>query len=56
MIELERVEKEFVVRRRRGRVTRERTVVRAVQDLSFAVDAGELVGYVGPNGAASPPR
>jgi len=50
-IELESVEKTFVVRRKRGRVLRERTVVRAVDGISFAIEAGSLVGYIGPNGA-----
>ena len=50
-IELEDVEKTFVVRRKRGRVRRERTVVRAVDGISFEIEAGSLVGYIGPNGA-----
>jgi ABC-2 type transport system ATP-binding protein len=50
-IEVENVAKTFVVRRRSGRLRRERTVVRAVDDISFAIDAGSLVGYIGPNGA-----
>jgi ABC-2 type transport system ATP-binding protein len=51
VIELEQVEKSFAVRVKRGRVRRERRVVRAVDGISFSVGAGELVGYVGPNGA-----
>ncbi len=31
--------------------TRKFTVKRAVDDISFAVEAGELIGYLGPNGA-----
>ena len=50
-IELENVEKRFVVRRKRGRVRRERSVVRAVDGISFAIEAGSVVGYIGPNGA-----
>ena len=50
-IELENVEKTFVVRRKRGRVLRERTVVRAVDGISFEIEAGTLAGYIGPNGA-----
>jgi ABC-2 type transport system ATP-binding protein len=52
MIEMAGVSKTFVVRRRNGRrVLRERTTVRAVDEVSFAVEAGEFVGYLGPNGA-----
>ncbi len=35
----------------KGLLTREFTEVRAVQDLSFTINAGEAVGYLGPNGA-----
>jgi ABC-2 type transport system ATP-binding protein len=49
MIEVEDLCKEFVVRR--GRLRRERHVVRAVDGISFRVDRGELLGYLGPNGA-----
>jgi ABC-2 type transport system ATP-binding protein len=51
VIELDRVEKTFSVRVKRGRLRRERREVRAVDGISFRVDPGELVGYVGPNGA-----
>jgi ABC-2 type transport system ATP-binding protein len=50
MIEVEQLTKQFVVRR--GRLRRERVVVEAVKGISFRVDRGELVGYLGPNGAA----
>jgi ABC-2 type transport system ATP-binding protein len=51
VIELEDIEKTFVVKVKRGRLRRERRVVRAVDGVSFEIEAGELVGYVGPNGA-----
>ena len=34
-----------------GRLEARRDEVVAVHDLTFAVDAGEMVGYIGPNGA-----
>jgi ABC-2 type transport system ATP-binding protein len=36
---------------KRGRVRRERKTVRAVDGVTFEIEAGSLVGYVGPNGA-----
>jgi ABC-2 type transport system ATP-binding protein len=51
LIDVRGLERTFVVRRKSGRVTRERRVVRAVHSLNFQVDAGEMVGYIGPNGA-----
>ena len=51
MIELEDVEKTFVVKVKRGRLRREHRVVHAVDRVSFEIDGGELIGYVGPNGA-----
>ena len=51
LIELDGVEKTFTVRVKRGRLRRERRVVRAVDGVSLEIEAGSLVGYVGPNGA-----
>jgi ABC-2 type transport system ATP-binding protein len=50
-VEVAGVEKRFIQRVKRGRVRREKRVVRAVDDVSFEIEAGSLVGYVGPNGA-----
>jgi ABC-2 type transport system ATP-binding protein len=50
-IELDDVRKSFVVRAKKGRLRRERTIVNAVDGITLAVDEGELLGYLGPNGA-----
>ncbi|WP_035793565.1 ABC transporter ATP-binding protein [Kitasatospora mediocidica] len=51
LIELEDVARTFTIRAKVGRLRRERREVRAVDGLSFTVEAGECVGYIGPNGA-----
>ena len=51
LIELEGVAKDFVVHRSAGLLRRERTTVQAVQDLTFSVERGTILGYIGPNGA-----
>ncbi|MBK6662896.1 MAG: ATP-binding cassette domain-containing protein [Thermoflexaceae bacterium] len=58
LIEVENLSKQFRVARKpeggRGRLRRLRrdfADVHAVDGVSFAVEAGEMVGYIGPNGA-----
>jgi viologen exporter family transport system ATP-binding protein len=64
VIELDGVEKHFTVRKRaradrgvaapptgKAGYRRPRTVVRAVDGLTFAIEPAEIVGYLGPNGA-----
>ncbi|HEV2796086.1 MAG TPA: ATP-binding cassette domain-containing protein [Nocardioides sp.] len=52
LIDVHDLERTFDVRRRvEGSRRRVRGQVVAVHDLTFAVAAGEMVGYIGPNGA-----
>jgi ABC-2 type transport system ATP-binding protein len=59
VIEVERLRKSYYVHRRepglraalRSLVHRPREEVKAVDDISFRVEAGERVGFLGPNGA-----
>ncbi|KGK86253.1 sugar ABC transporter ATP-binding protein [Desulfosporosinus sp. HMP52] len=59
LIEVNHLSKEFQIAKRqegiggalRSLFHREYTTKMAVQDISFAVNSGEIVGYIGPNGA-----
>jgi ABC-2 type transport system ATP-binding protein len=51
VVTADRLGREFSVMRRAGRLRRRRTVVRAVDAITFTVQPGEMVGYIGPNGA-----
>ena len=51
LIEVTDLSRTFEVRRKVSRFRREVHEVRAVDHLSFAIEAGEMVGYIGPNGA-----
>jgi ABC-2 type transport system ATP-binding protein len=51
IISVQDLRREFVVRRAVGRIRRSRTVLTAVDGLSFDIAAGSAVGYIGANGA-----
>jgi viologen exporter family transport system ATP-binding protein len=51
VIQVEGVEKRFVVRVKRGFLRRERREVAAVDGIGFEIERGTIVGYLGPNGA-----
>lgn len=56
-IRLESVSKRYVIAERepgfagalKGLVKRKTRIVQAVDDISFSLEPGELVGYIGPN-------
>jgi ABC-2 type transport system ATP-binding protein len=50
-VEVQDLCREFVVHRSTGRLRRERSVVRAVDAVTFSIADGESVGYIGANGA-----
>ena len=59
MIKIENVSKEFVSPKKypglkgaiRGLFSTEKVVKKAVDDISFSIEKGEIVGYIGSNGA-----
>jgi ABC-2 type transport system ATP-binding protein len=51
IIETVGLRKDFTIRRKKGRLRREKRVVSAVDGVDLAVAQGELLGYIGPNGA-----
>ena len=59
MIELEQISKTYKVSKRNAGLKnafksyfkRENTEVKALDNISFKINEGEMVGYIGPNGA-----
>jgi ABC-2 type transport system ATP-binding protein len=59
MITVQGISKSFTVSRRsaglkhalKSLITRDHTVIHALQDITFSIPQGEIVGYIGPNGA-----
>jgi len=51
LIEVDHLSRTFVGRRKVGRLRRQAHLVTAADDLTFFVNRGEMVGYIGPNGA-----
>jgi ABC-2 type transport system ATP-binding protein len=51
LVEVTDLHRDFVVRRKAGRLRRTRHVVAAVDGVSFSIQPGECVGYIGANGA-----
>src|SRR4030081_1072237 len=51
LIEARNLSKTYTLRKKAGKLKRERTSVEGVRDVTLSVDEGELIGYIGPNGA-----
>ena len=51
LVQARSLQRDFVVRRRAGRLRRTRHVVSAVAGVDLDIQAGEAVGYIGANGA-----
>jgi ABC-2 type transport system ATP-binding protein len=58
-IEVNNISKHFIVTKRKSGLKSavktffksQKSIIKAVDDISFSIDEGEIVGYIGPNGA-----
>ena len=63
MIEVKNLSKNYHVVKKEGGlkgalkalVTRESKVISAVKNLNFTIEAGEIIGFIGPNGGGKAP-
>lgn len=51
IINVSNLEKEFTLYKSKGFFKRERSILKAVNDISFNVNKGEILAFIGPNGA-----
>jgi len=42
--------KDYIIKKKKGIFTRDTKLIQALKGVSFDIEEGELVGYIGPNG------
>ena len=51
IISVNKISKNFIIKEKKGILKREKKIIRAVDNISFEINKGEIVGYIGVNGA-----
>ena len=51
IISVESLSKDYIIKNRVGFFNTEKTVKQALKDINFSIKEGEIVGYIGNNGA-----